>query len=71
MSDTSPYMIRLELLKLAQSVLEQQSYATQERLRMDWDAAEKKYAYPEMPTVTADAIVATAEYLNEFVSRKG
>lgn len=70
MSDTNPYMIRLELLKLAQNLLEQQTYATQERLRMDWDAAEKKYPYPEMPVVTAEHIVAAAEYLNEFVSRK-
>ena len=70
MSDTSPYMIRLELLKLAQSILELQCYAKQDQLRMDWDAAKDKTAYPEMPTVTVQAVVATAEYLNEFVSRK-
>ena len=70
MSDTSPFMIRLELLKLAQSILEQQCYAKQDQLRMDWDSAKDKTAFPELPTVTAQAVIATAESLNEFVSRK-
>lgn len=69
MSD-SPYSIRLELLKLAQSILEQQRYATQERLRMDWDTAKGKYPYPEMPTVTTEDVITQAEKLNEFISRK-
>lgn len=70
MSD-SPFQIRLELLKLALGILENQNMATQERLRMDWDAAETKPLFPELPVVRTEDVIAQAELLNTFVSRKG
>lgn len=71
MSDNnSGYVIRFELLKLAREILDQQVIATQERLRMDWDAAEEKYEFPEFPTVTTEDVIAEARKLNEFISSK-
>ncbi len=70
MSDNSPFKIRLELLSLAQSILELQVNAKHEQLRNEWDASEVKNAYPELPTVSTQDIIDTAEKLNAFVSNK-
>ena len=71
MSDNSPYVIRLELLKLADSILNNQNMATQERLRMDWDHARGSgLPFPELPVVSTEDVVAQAKILNDFVSSK-
>lgn len=67
MSD--PYMLRLELLKLSQDILEQQNSAKQERLRMEWDTS-RTSPYPDLPTIKTEDVIETAQLLNEFISRK-
>jgi hypothetical protein len=75
----SPFTIRLELLKLAQSIENDRVWVERNRLEQDWTAkkdhissAGKDYqSYPELPVVTYQDVIRVAEELNKFVSNKG
>ena len=68
------YEIRLELLKLAQSILSERMFKEQNRLEQDWHASlssgERK-PFPTMPDVSHKDVIHVAEELNKFVSNKG
>jgi hypothetical protein len=66
----SPYAIRLELLKLSRDILDQQAMATRERMHLTWDVAGANTPFPEVPVTTTEDVIAQAELLNEFISRK-
>lgn len=75
----SPFTIRLELLKLAQSIESDRIWSERNRLEQDWHSnkslAELKGTdvppYPELPVVTYQDVIRVAEELNKFVSNKG
>jgi sulfur transfer complex TusBCD TusB component (DsrH family) len=75
----SPFTIRLELLKLAQSIESDRLFAERNRLEQDWHATIEDYgrrglptpSYPNVPVVTYEDVVRVAEELNKFVSNKG
>ena len=81
----SPFTIRLELLKLAQSIESDRLFAERNRLEQDWHAQKEKMErlneksglqyvvpeYPSLPVVTYKDVVRVAEELNKFVSNKG
>lgn len=73
----NPFEIRLELLKLAQQIETERVMTERIRLENDWQVASDKLrnapidefpAFPNMPSVSAEAIIKTAEALNAFVS---
>ena len=68
----NPYELRLELLKLAQSTLNEQSYNNRQAL-MDKYHGAKEHApatpFPDLPRMpTTEDIIAEAKKLNDFVS---
>lgn len=70
------YEIRLELLKLAQSIEAERVWGERQRLEQDWQASVSASPadhspFPTLPTVTHNDIVRVAEELNKFVSNKG
>ena len=74
------YEIRLELLKLAQSIESERNWSERNRLEQDWTMKREQAASrnwdilptcPEMPTVSHKDVVRVAEELNKFVSNKG
>jgi len=74
----TPYEIRLELLKMAKDMLEQDYHAKREGLQQQWhtqvDAAKiagtQSPEFPALPPFpTEDEIVKKAEALNQFVSQ--
>jgi hypothetical protein len=68
------YEIRLELLKLAQSIESERTFTERNRLEQDWHAglsSGERKPYPTMPEVTYKNVVHVAEELNKFVSNKG
>ena len=74
----TPYEIRLELLKMAKDMLEQDYHAKREGLQQQWhtqvDAAKiagtQSPDFPALPPFpTEDEIVKKAEALNQFVSQ--
>ena len=75
----SPFTIRLELLKLAQSIENDRIWAERNRLEQDWntvkEVSERKgttvIPFPELPVVTYQDVIRVAEELNKFVSNKG
>lgn len=83
----SPFTIRLELLKLAQSIESDRLFAERNRLEQNWHAQKEKMErlnekselqfkycipeYPSLPVVTYEDVVRVAEELNKFVSNKG
>lgn len=74
MSD--PYTIRLELLKLAQSIESERIWGERQRLEQDWQALVNvepttHSPFPTLPVVTHNDIIKVAEELNKFVSNKG
>lgn len=77
MSQT-PYEIRLELLKMAKEIVEQNWYAVKEMTMLDWNLAvdlakETRQPIPPHPEIIPmhqSEIMAVAEQLNGFVSRK-
>lgn len=77
MSD--PYTIRLELLKLAQSIESDRIWGDRQKLELEWQARFEEFKskdmvlppYPKLPYVTYKDIVKVAEELNKFVSNKG
>jgi len=77
MSNMTPFEIRLELLKMAQTMLEQDYYGQRERISNDWqvkveNARHAGIAPPEhpgFPTYPSEAdVIAKAATLNGFVS---
>jgi hypothetical protein len=72
----TPFEIRLDLLNLAQSILNDKNWAERQRIDNDWtvtkDSCEKinkpAPAYPIIPNVNEDDIIALAKKMNEFVS---
>lgn len=67
------FEIRLELLRLAQSILLDKVYQERERLEHDWQekaANGTTTPFPVLPTVSAADIVQVAEELNKFISKK-
>jgi hypothetical protein len=77
MKDNSAYMIRLELLKLAQSIEMERSSAERLRKEHDWhtqrDIAlihnEEAPPFPKMEVIDHIRIMQVARSLNEFVSK--
>ena len=76
MSDKNPYEIRLELLKLAQSILSEAAWVERNRLEQDWNCM-REYAitnnkappqFPEFDAVTVEQVLETANQLNDFIS---
>jgi len=80
----NPYLIRLELLKLAQSIEEARYFAERQRLENDW-STEREFAmnnnhkgiptelplFPDIKAVDHQQVINVAKQLNEFVSSKG
>ena len=79
MDTNSPFAIRLELLKLAQSILVDQMSNERQRLELDWHlhnelAKEKDWTprpFPKIKDISYNDILKVAEELNKFVSNKG
>ena len=78
MSNMSPFEIRLELLKMAQTMLEQDYYGKREQISNDWqvkvDNARHSGAlppeHPGFPQYPTEAeVIAKATTLNGFVSQ--
>jgi hypothetical protein len=79
---TNGYEIRLELLKMAQSMLEQDWHAQRDGLIQEWNASREVYAgetaprdvkpFPTFkPFPTEEEIIKKAKTLNEFVAQRG
>lgn len=72
------YEIRLELLKLAQTIESERIWSERQRLEQDWHAhneiAKQKdwniRSFPTLPSVSHSDIIKAAEELNKFVSNK-
>ena len=77
----SPFEIRLELLQLANGILNDQNWAERNRIQDDWNVQREMAlrAYdagadiecppaPVVPSVMEDEIIRVAKKLNEFVS---
>jgi len=78
MSNMSPFEIRLELLKMAQTMLEQDYYGKREAISNDWTTKVENArhagtpppdhpGYPQYPTEAE--IINKAQILNGFVSQ--
>lgn len=78
MSNMSPFEIRLELLKMAQTMLEQDYYGKRESISNDWNTKVENArhagspppdhpGYPSYPTESE--IINKAQILNGFVSQ--
>lgn len=74
------YEIRLELLKLAQSIEAERVWSERNRLEQDWNLKREQAAsrnwetlpeFPRMPITTHNDVITIAEELNKFVSKKG
>ena len=77
MSNMTPFEIRLELLKMAKEMLEQEYYGQRERISSDWQVKVENArhagvqppehpGFPAYPTETD--IIGKAQTLNGFVS---
>ena len=73
----TPFEIRLDLLNLAQSILNDKVWAERSRLENDWNSHKevvlkngvgKLPSAPVLPVAEDDDIIALAKKLNEFVS---
>ena len=78
MSNMTPFEIRLELLKMAQTMLEQDYYGKRELIGNDWQvkvenarhAGQVPPDHPGFPAYPSEAdIIAKAQTLNGFVSQ--
>lgn len=81
----TPYEIRLELLHIAQGIVNEQMMNERIRLENDWnmerEKVEKKLsmgdvlvelpAFPVIPNIDAETVIKVAEKLNGFVSNNG
>lgn len=84
MASKTPFEIRTELLSQAQSILQEKRYATHVVLENDWNSKREVYfnllsredtivtdeppAFPSIPGITTEDIIAEARKLNDFVS---
>ena len=81
---TNPYTIRLELLKLAQSIENERIFAERMRRENDWNANRELAMnnnnrgiltevplFPDIKAVDHQQVINVAKQLNEFVSSKG
>lgn len=79
----SPFTIRLELLKLAQSIESDRIWTERNRLEQDWNTKVEEIrrqplsksdedipSFPHLPVVTYQDVIRVAEELNKFVSNK-
>ena len=75
----TPYEIRLELLKMAKEMLEQDYFAKREALQNEWNVkvgiAERFNTdvppFPTLPDVpTEQEVIIKASALNEFISKQ-
>ena len=78
----TPFEIRLDLLGMAQSIVNENLYSERARLEQDWHAAKEMATivaqkggivpgltpFPTLPTINEDEIVRLAKKLNDFVS---
>ena len=72
----TPFEVRLELLQLAQTILNEKAFAEKNRLEQDWFADREiamanhtsPRAFPKAPTVNSEDLIELAQKLNEFVS---
>lgn len=67
------YEIRLELLKLAQSIESDRNWSERNRLEQDWNAKKEHgniNPYPVLPDVKYEDVIKVAEELNKFISKK-
>ena len=78
MSNMTPFEIRLELLKMAKDMLEQEYHGKREKLANEWNvqvenarhAGTPAPVYPELPAFPTEAeIIKKATELNGFVSQ--
>jgi hypothetical protein len=78
MSNMTPFEIRLELLKMAKDMLEQEYHGKREKLANEWNvqvenarhAGTAAPVYPELPAFPSEAeIIKKATELNGFVSQ--
>ncbi len=78
MSNMTPFEIRLELLKMAKDMLEQEYHGKRERLANEWNvqvenarhAGSAAPVYPELPAFPSETeIIKKATELNGFVSQ--
>ena len=78
MSNMTPFEIRLELLKMAQTMLEQDYYGKREQISNDWQvkvenarhAGSDPPEHPGFPAYPTEAeVIAKAATLNGFVSQ--
>lgn len=78
----TPYEIRYDLLTLAKHILSEQCMNERIRIENDWNAKCEMIRnsnltgkqidfplFPAVPMITADKVVAMAEYLNTFISK--
>lgn len=74
----TPFTIRLELLKLAQSIESERVFVERNRLEMDWHTKKDSLSsvgkdplpFPDLPVVSHTDVIRVAEELNKFVSNK-
>jgi hypothetical protein len=78
MSSKNPFELRLELLHLAQAILNERLWPERNRLENDWNAKKERETakafyepYPLVPAPTAQEIIEVAKILNDFVSNNG
>ena len=72
----NPFEIRLELLKLAQTMETERLLTERSRLENDWHASvdmarrdgKALPAFPKVDTVSVEEVVTIAERLNSFIS---
>ncbi|NDG30787.1 hypothetical protein EB118_12020 [bacterium] len=78
MSNMTPFEIRLELLKMAQSMLEHDYFAKRERTHNDWQVKVENARHsgmippehPDFPSYPSESeIITKATTLNGFVSK--
>ena len=78
MSNMTPFEIRLELLKMAKDMLEQEYHGKREKLHNEWNvqvenarhAGTATPVFPELPAFPTEAeIIKKASELNGFVSQ--
>ena len=78
MSNMTPFEIRLDLLKMAQTMLEQDYYGKREQISNDWNvkvenarhAGAQPPDHPGFPPYPSEAdVIAKATTLNGFVSQ--
>ena len=75
MSSKNPFELRLELLHLAQSILNERLWPERNRLENDWNELRSRTPnsqtcepYPVVPAPTTEDIIEVAKILNDFVS---